>query len=151
MKVEVTQSSLTVCHTMDCSLPASSVHGIFQARVLECFAIPSSRGFSQPKDQTWVSCISHKLCVITRMCIYTHTNLLQSYLTQCDSIDCSPPCASVHGDSPGKNTGVGFHALLQGVFLTQGSNPHLLCVQGWQADSSPLAPPGKPIYAHTYV
>ena len=41
-------------------------------------------------------------------------------------MDCSPPGASVHGDSPGKNTGVGCHALLQGTFLTQGSNPGLL-------------------------
>ena len=38
----------------------------------------------------------------------------------------SLPGFSVHGDSPGKNTGVGGHALLQGVFLTQGSNPGLL-------------------------
>ena len=40
--------------------------------------------------------------------------------------DCSPQVSSVHGDSPGKNTGVGYHALLQGVFSTQGSNPGLL-------------------------
>ena len=38
-------------------------------------------------------------------------------------MDCSPPGSSVHGDSPGKNTGVGCHALLQGIFPTQGSNP----------------------------
>ena len=38
-------------------------------------------------------------------------------------MDCSPPGSSVHGDSPGKNTEVGFHALLQGIFPTQGSNP----------------------------
>ena len=45
-------------------------------------------------------------------------------------MDCSPPGSSVHGDSPGKNTRVGCHALLQGIFLTQGSNPGLpLC--GW--------------------
>ena len=37
-----------------------------------------------------------------------------------DSMDCSLPGSSVHGDSPGKNTGVGCHALLQGIFLTQG-------------------------------
>ena len=43
-----------------------------------------------------------------------------------DPMDCSPPGSSVHGDSPGKNTGVGCHALLQGIFLTQGSNCHLL-------------------------
>ena len=42
---------------------------------------------------------------------------------------------------PGKNTGVGCHALLQGIFPTQGSNPHLL---HWQADSLPLSHPGSP-------
>ena len=46
--------------------------------------------------------------------------------------------------SPGKNTGVGSHALLQGIFLTQGLNPCLLCHLYWQVDSLPLAPPGKP-------
>ena len=40
--------------------------------------------------------------------------LSQSCLTLCDPMDCSPPGFSVHGDSPGKNTGVGCHALLQG-------------------------------------
>ena len=41
-------------------------------------------------------------------------------------MDCSPPGSSVHGDSPGKNTGVGSLSLLQGIFPTQGSNPDLL-------------------------
>ena len=45
---------------------------------------------------------------------------------------------------PGKNTGVGCHALLQGIFRTQGSNPSLLHLLHWQALSLPLAPPGKP-------
>ena len=49
----------------------------------------------------------------------------QSCLTLCDPMDCSPPGFSVHGDSPGKSTGVGCHALLQGIFPTQGSNPGL--------------------------
>ena len=49
----------------------------------------------------------------------------QSCLTLCDPIDCSPPGSSVYGDSPGKNTGVNCHGLLQGIFLTQGSNPGL--------------------------
>ena len=49
----------------------------------------------------------------------------QSYLTLGDPMDCSPPGSSVRGDSPGKNTGVGCHALLQGIFPTQGSNPSL--------------------------
>ena len=45
--------------------------------------------------------------------------------TLCNSMDCSLPGSSVHGDSPGKNAGVGCHALLQGIFPTQGSNPDL--------------------------
>ena len=40
------QSHLTLCDPMDCSLPGSSVHGIFQARILESVAVPSSRGSS---------------------------------------------------------------------------------------------------------
>ena len=39
---------------------------------------------------------------------------------------CSPPGSSAHGDSPGQNTGLGCHALPQGIFPTQGSNPDLL-------------------------
>ena len=46
--------------------------------------------------------------------------------TLCDPRDCSPPGSSVHGDSQGRNTGVGCHSLLQGIFPTQGSNPGLL-------------------------
>ena len=49
----------------------------------------------------------------------------QSYPTFCDPMDCSPSGSSVYGDSPGKNTGVGGHALLQGIFPIQGSNPGL--------------------------
>ena len=44
----------------------------------------------------------------------------------CDPMDCSPPGSYVYGDSPGKNTGVGCYALLQGIFLTQGSNQSLM-------------------------
>ena len=40
----------------------------------------------------------------------------QSCLTFCNPMDCSPPGSSAHGDSPGKNTGVGCHPLLQGIF-----------------------------------
>ena len=47
-------------------------------------------------------------------------------------------------DSLGKNTGVGCHALLQGIFLTQRSSPCLLCLLHWQTISLPLAPPEKP-------
>ena len=52
---EVAQSCPTLCDPMDCSLQCSSVHGIFQARVLEWVAISFSRGSSWPRDQTQVS------------------------------------------------------------------------------------------------
>ena len=48
----------TFCDPMDCSPPGSSVHGIFQARILEWVSISFSRGFSWPRDQTCVSCVS---------------------------------------------------------------------------------------------
>ena len=60
----------------------------------------------------FVFCI---LCLVTQSCP-----------TLCDPMDCSPPGSSATGASPGKNTGVGCDALLQGIFLTQGSNPGLL-------------------------
>ena len=52
------QSCPTLCDPMDCSPPGSSVHGIFQTRILEWVAISYSRGSSQPKDQTYISCAS---------------------------------------------------------------------------------------------
>ena len=70
----------------------------------------------------------------------------QSCLTLCDPMDCSSPGSSVHGDSPGKNTGVGCHARLQEIFPTQESNQHLFHLLHWQASSLPLAPPRKPTY-----
>ena len=55
--------------------------------------------------------------------VWTIKNVLylvaQSCLTLCNSMDCSPPAFSVHGDSPGKTTGVGCHFFLQGIFPTQ--------------------------------
>ena len=47
-------------------------------------------------------------------------------------------------DSPGKNIRVGCHSLLQGIFPTQGSNPHLYCLLHWHSSLLPLVPPGKP-------
>ena len=90
------------------------------------------------------------------MCVCVCTKLLQSCPTLCDPMDCSLPGSFVHGifqarilewKKKKKNTGVDCCALLQRMFLTQGSNPHLLCLLHWQEGSLPLAPPGKPIVA----
>ena len=53
----VAKSCLTFCDPMDCSHPGFSVHGISQARILEQVAISSSRGLSQSRDRTHVSCV----------------------------------------------------------------------------------------------
>ena len=63
------------------------------------------------------------------------SSVAQSCPTLCNPLDCSPPGSSVHGDSPGRNAGVGCPVLLQGIFLTQGSN---LGVLRSQADSLPI-------------
>ena len=60
------------------------------------------------------------------MCVCTRAKLLQLCLTLCDPMDYSPPGSPVHEVSPGKNTGVGCHVLLQRISLTQRLNPHLL-------------------------
>ena len=73
----------------------------------------------------------------------------QSCPTLCDPVDCSPP-VPLSMDSPGKNTGVGCHFLLQGIFHTQGSNPSLLHYRqilydlSHQGSLSTRTPPGKP-------
>ena len=62
----VTQSCPTLCDPLDYSLPGSSVHGIFGARILEQVAISFSRRSSQPRDQTYVSC----MCVCVCVCVF---------------------------------------------------------------------------------
>ena len=57
-KVLDTQSCPTLCDLMDCHLPGSSVREFLQARILEWVNIPFSRGSSQPRDLTQVSCIA---------------------------------------------------------------------------------------------
>ena len=75
---------------MDCSPPGSSAHGILQVRILEWVAIFFSRGE-----------------------VTAAAKSLQSCPTLCDPIDGSPPGSPIPWDSPGKNTGVGCHFLLQ--------------------------------------
>ena len=55
---------LTLCNPMDYSLPGSSVHGVLQARILEWLAVPFSKGSSQPRDQTLVSCTAGRFFTI---------------------------------------------------------------------------------------
>ena len=74
------------------------------------------------------------------MCVRVRVHV-QSCLTLCDSMDCSPSGSSVHRIFPGRNAGVGCHFLLQGTFPTRGWN---LRLHGWQEASLPLSQPGSP-------
>ena len=111
------------------------------------------------------NCISWEICFVPYYSSHSSfllkvpaCSMASSCLTLCDPVDCSPPGSSIHGDFPHKNTRMGSHALLQGIFLTQGSNPNLLCLLHWQAGSLPLVLPGKSfsseqwyIYIYIYI
>ena len=77
------------------------------------------------------------LCLVAQLC-----------LTLCDSMDSGPPGSSDHGDSPGKNTGVACHALLQGNFPNLGTEQRSPSLQ---VDSLPLEPPRKHMLHYTVV
>ena len=74
-----------------------------------------------------------------------HAKLLHLCLTLCGPMDCSLPGSTAHGDSLGKNTGMGCHSFLPGIFLTQRLKLHLLHLLHWQAGSLPLVLPGNPM------
>ena len=76
---EVAQSCPTLCDPMACSLPASSIHGVFQARLLEWVAISFSRGFSWPRDWTSISCIAGR-CFTEAFCQSVSVQLLSRVL-----------------------------------------------------------------------
>ena len=77
-------------------------------------------------------------------CVYAKS--LQSCLTLRDAMDYKPTRFLWPRDSPGKNTRVGCHSLLQGIFSTQGSNSSLM-----SPALAPLAPPGKPLVLSWYT
>ena len=73
-----------------------------------------------------------------------HAKSLQSGLTICNPLDCSPPSSSVLGILQARILEWVAMPSLQGIFPTQGLNLHLLCLLHRQAGSLPLVPPGKP-------
>ena len=87
-----TQSFLTVCNPMDCSLPGLSVYWIFQTRILEWVTISSSRKSSLPRDQTQVSCISCSSRWILYHCATWEAHLFfvissnEKYYSTCETV-----------------------------------------------------------------
>ena len=92
---------LQLCPTldpMDCSPPGSNAHGILQKRILEWFAMPSSRELSQPKDPTQVSCVSRigRWFFSTSSVQFSSVQLLvvSNSLRPHESQHARPPCPS---------------------------------------------------------
>ena len=103
------QSRWTLCNLMDCGLLGSSVHGILQARILECIAMPSSKGSSWPRNWTrisYVSCIgrwvlyhwSHQEALY--MPSVQFSSVAQSCPTLCNPTNSSTPGLPVHHQLP---------------------------------------------------
>ena len=86
-----------------------------QAEGIKLFLFPQKLFYGKLILATIIGMCGAVLCLITQSCPILW-----------DPMDCSPPGSSVLGASPGKNTGVGCHALLQGIFPTEGSNLCLL-------------------------
>ena len=80
-----THSCLTLCDPVDCSLPGCSVHGIFQAGILQWVAISYSRGFSQPRD--W-RCISYVSCIGRQILYQTYRENQKIFIIGDDQDKC---------------------------------------------------------------
>ena len=150
MKVKSLSCVRLFATPMDWSLQGSSIHGNFQAKVLEWVAISFSRGSSQPRDWSQVS-----LTVGRRFTIWATREVTdicccclvaQLCPTLCDPMDCSPPGSSLHGILQAR--------ILEWVviFFSRGSlwprdwTHCLLHALHWWADSLPTEPLGKPFH-----
>ena len=96
---------------------------------------------SQPHPQPWQPLTCFLPCVCVCVCVCTLSRSIMSSSLQPQGLQ--PTRLLCPWDFPAKNPGVGCHFLLQGVFLIQGLNPHLL---HWQVDSSPLSHLGSPFF-----
>ena len=149
------QSCLTLCNPVDCSLPGSFVHGFPQATILEWFAMPSSRGSSQPRDQTQISWIAGRFFTMSTgffsiersLAKESENEVTQSCLTLCDPTDCSPPGSSIHGIFQAR--------ILEWVAISfsRGSSwprdwTRVSHIVGRSVSSEP---PGNPAFSHDHV
>ena len=109
-------------------MPAERIIEIYQNLPWDMTFLPTQLKFF------WWNIISMYSCLVSQSC-----------LTLWPPHGLEPARLFCWWDFPGKNNGVGYHFLPQGIFLTQGSIPHLLDLLHWQVDSLPLNHLGKPI------
>ena len=116
---EVAQLCLTLSDPMDCSSPGFSIHGIFQARVLEWGAIAFSA------QGTYLS-TNMAFMVLSTSDSVQFSSVTQSCLTLCHPMDCSPSGSSVHGILQARILEWVAIPFSRSIFLTQGKNLSLL-------------------------
>ena len=121
------------------------------AHFVHMWSLPQAHWFSFSFIRGWESVSPYCVVLLFSNRIFTanwkYMRLCAKMLQLCTTLqlcELKPAGLLCPWDSPGKNTGVGCHAFLQGIFLTQASKLHLLCLLHWQPGSLPLAPPGKP-------
>ena len=140
------QSCPTLCDPMDCSPPGSSVHGIFQARILARVAICYARGSCLHRDRTHVSCVS----CIERQILYpwaTWEALLVTYLPKCNLLiflsvllNYSQSPANVFLDGRVTNYGFsGISSLFQDLLIIRSNSPCLV-LSSWHLNLLLLTP-----------
>ena len=119
------QSCPTLWDPVACSPPGSSVHGNFQARILEWVAISFSRGSSQPRDRTWDSLTTGRFFTVwaTTGSESENHSVVSSFFSH---HGLQPARLLCPWNSAGKNTVVGSLTILQGIFQTQWLNQGLL-------------------------
>ena len=124
-RVRLFATPWTVAHQASLSM------GFSRQEILEWVAISSSSGSCLPRNQThvsWISCTGRWILSnrdtweANNNSAVQFSSVTQSCLTLCDPMNCSPPGSSVHGIFQARNTGVGCHFLLQGIFLTKEVN-----------------------------
>ena len=139
--VLVTQAGPTLCNARDCSLPGSSAHGIFQARILEWVTIPSSRGSSWPRNRTGASCIGRQAFYHRATWGVFVTTLPRPQRTG-PREQCSQPPHSVSSSRQCRKAAT-FSAIIWGRARGTGAQP---CHQAWAPSRDPWDT-GKPDYA----
>ena len=128
--LSVAQLCPTLCDLMDCNQPGSSVQGIFQARILEWVAIYYTGGYSQPRDQTCMSCIS---CIggwVRYHCVTWEALYNAAVLTRVTML---------------------YPQSLETVYIiNKGMNPFINISQFLHYTPSPAPPPGHGYYHSTF-
>ena len=115
-------SRIWLCNPVECSLPGSFIHGILQAGIPEWIAMPSFRGYSQPRDQTCISCLpalAGGFFTLAPPGKPVKVKVAQLYPTLWDSRDCSLPGSCVHGILQARILEWVSCALFQAIFATR--------------------------------